>query len=261
MKRIGLICWNAALGEKRAAELRGAGYQIEYQAAFGPAELRAMRERAPQAVIIDLGRAPSQGRDVALALRQHKATRAAPLVFVEADDPLKTKRVRELLPDAFYTDWPGIAATLERALAQAPSKPVTPGVFAGYSGTPLPKKLGIRAGERVALLGAPQGFENTLGPLPEGVRIGRVARPRPGRILLFTSSRADLERRFPAASRALAEGGGLWIVWPKKASGMATDLSGTEVRAFGLAAGFVDYKICAMDETWSGLLFARRRER
>jgi hypothetical protein len=91
------------------------------------------------------------------------------------------------------------------------------------------------------------------------VRIGRAARGRPGRILLFTTSRADLERRFPAASRALAEGGGLWIVWPKKASGVATDLGETEVRAFGLAAGFVDYKVCALDTTWSGLLFARRR--
>jgi CheY-like chemotaxis protein len=261
MKRIRLICWNATLGEKRAVELRGAGYQVEYQAAFGPAELRAMREWAPQAVVVDLGRAPSQGRDVALALRQHKVTRAAPLVFVEADDPLKTQRVRELLPDAFYTAWPGIAATLERALAQAPSNPVTPGVFAGYSGTPLPKKLGIRAGEKVALLGAPAGFENTLGALPDGVRIGRAAGRRPERILLFTTSRTDLQRRFPAASRALAEGGGLWIVWPKKASGMATDLGEKEVRAFGLAAGFVDYKVCAVDETWSGLLFARRRER
>jgi hypothetical protein len=261
MKRIRLICWNAALGEERAAELRGAGYRVEYQAAFGPAELRRMGERAPQAVVIDLGRAPSQGRDVALALREKKATRVAPLVFVEADDPLKTQRVRELLPDAFYTDWPGIGATLERALAQAPSKPVTPGVFAGYSGTPLPRKLGIRAGERVALLGAPEGFENTLGALPEEVRIGRAARGRPERILLFTTSRADLKRRFPAVARALAEGGGLWIVWPKKASGMASDLGGNEVRAFGLAAGFVDYKICAVDATWSGLLFARRRER
>ena len=169
--------------------------------------------------------------------------------------------MRDLLPDAFYTAWPGIAATLERALAQAPSNPVTPGVFAGYSGTPLPKKLGIRAGEKVALLGAPAGFENTLGALPDGVRIGRAAGRRPERILLFTTSRTDLQRRFPAASRALAEGGGLWIVWPKKASAMASDLGEKEVRAFGLAAGFVDYKVCAVDETWSGLLFARRRER
>jgi alkylation response protein AidB-like acyl-CoA dehydrogenase len=125
--------------------------------------------------------------------------------------------------------------------------------------TPLPKKLGIRPGSTVSLLGAPADFESTLGTLPENVRFEKDARGRPNVILLFAKSRADLERRFPAASRALAEKGGLWIIWPKKASGVSTDLSEKDVRAFGLSASFVDYKICAVDQTWSGLLFARRR--
>ncbi|MCP4662787.1 MAG: DUF3052 domain-containing protein [bacterium] len=129
----------------------------------------------------------------------------------------------------------------------------------GYSGTPLPKKLGIRAGSVVALLGAPAGFERKLGELPEGVRLKKQARGHADVILLFARSRANLEARFPAAARALAEGGGLWIVWPKKASGVASDLTLPAVRAFGLGSGFVDYKICAVDETFSGLLFARRR--
>ncbi|MGC9970389.1 MAG: hypothetical protein ABSE56_07350 [Bryobacteraceae bacterium] len=258
MRRIRLIHWNAAEGEARAEELRRGGHEVDYQVALGPADLCAMRERPPEAVVIDLGRAPSQGRDVALALRQQKATRASPLVFVEGD-PEKTARVRELLPDAFYTPWRGVGRTLERAMRQPPSKPVTPGVLAGYSGTPLPKKLGIRAGALVALLGAVEGFEDTLGTLPEGVRIARTVRGRPQLILLFAESRADLERRFPAAARALADGGGLWIVWPKKASGVVSDLGENKVRGFGLAAGFVDYKVCAVDHTWSGLLFARRK--
>lgn len=213
MAHIRLIHWNAAEGDERAAELRRAGYEVDYQAAFGPLDLRAMRERPPEAFVIDLARTPSQGRDVALALRQQKATRAAPLVFVQGD-PEKTARVRQLLPDAFYTPRPGVGRTLERPLRQ----------------------------------------------LPEGVRIARTGRGRPQLILLFTKSRADLERRFPAAARALAGGGGLWIVWPKNASGVVTDLSEHAVRGFGLAAGFVDYKVCAVDQTWSGLLFARRRK-
>ena len=86
-----------------------------------------------------------------------------------------------------------------------------------------------------------------------------AGRGRPQLILLFTKSRADLARRFPAAARALAEGGGLWIVWPKKASGVVSDLGENAVREFGLAVGFVDYKVCAVDQTWSGLLFARRK--
>lgn len=258
MSRIRLFHWNAAEGERCAAELRRAGYEVDYQAAFGPADLRAMRERPPDAFVIDLVRTPSQGRDAALALRQQKATRAVPLVFVEGDAE-KTARVRELLPDAFYTPWPDIGRTLERAMRQPPAKPLTPGVFAGYSGTPLVKKLGIRAGTLVALLGAPERFEDKLAGLPEGARTTHTARGRPQLILLFTESRADLARRFPAAARALADKGGLWIVWPKKASGVVTDLGEAAVREFGLAAGFVDYKICAVDETWSGLLFARRR--
>lgn len=132
-------------------------------------------------------------------------------------------------------------------------------VMAGYSGTPLVKKLGVKAGKTVALLGAPDGFDATLGPLPGGVRVKRQARGPADLILLFAASRADMERRFPAAERSLAEGGGMWIAWPKKASGVATDLTGAVVRSFGLGHGMVDYKICAIDATWSGLLFARRK--
>ncbi|MBI2956317.1 MAG: DUF3052 family protein [Acidobacteria bacterium] len=129
----------------------------------------------------------------------------------------------------------------------------------GYSATPLPKKLGIRAGSVVALLGAPAGFERRLGTLPENIRLVSRLGSAADLILLFARSRAELERRFGSARRALAEGGGIWIAWPKQASGVSTDLTQNEVRAFGLRAGLVDYKVCAIDPTWSGLLFARRR--
>jgi hypothetical protein len=131
--------------------------------------------------------------------------------------------------------------------------------MAGYTGRPLPKKLGIRPGSTVALLGAPPDFEQKLAPLPENVRLQKQARGPASLILLFAKSRAGLDRRFPAALRALAEPAGLWIIWPKQASGVPTDLTQNTVRAFGLASGLVDYKICAIDDTWSGLLFTRRR--
>jgi len=89
--------------------------------------------------------------------------------------------------------------------------------------------------------------------------VRRHARGGPELALLFARSRADLERRFPAASRAVGEGGSLWIAWPKQASGVKTDLTQAVVRAHGLGEGWVDYKICAIDETWSGLCFARRK--
>ena len=126
---------------------------------------------------------------------------------------------------------------------------------AGYSGTPLPKKLGILAGRSVRLRGAPEGFEATLGELPDGVTLRRTGRAAADITLWFTRSGAELERGIANLAPAAA-GGGLWILWPKKASGVATDLSENVVRETGLAAGLVDFKVAAIDATWSGLRFS-----
>ncbi|HEX9943998.1 MAG TPA: DUF3052 domain-containing protein [Thermoanaerobaculia bacterium] len=131
--------------------------------------------------------------------------------------------------------------------------------MAGYSGTPLPKKLGIREGLRVALIGAPEGFESILDPLPAKVTLARRIGPPPlDVILFFTKRRADLEKRFPSLAAAVAPSGGLWIAWPKKSSGVPTDLTETVVREIGLASGLVDNKVCAVDDVWSGLRFVVR---
>ena len=258
-REIVLIHWNAVEGEARAAGLRAAGYGVAVLAPAGSHELRPLRERPPSAVVIDLTRLPSQGRAVALELRRTKAARAVPVVFA-GGEPEKVARIRALLPDAFYAEWSGIAEAVAEAVANPPAAPaaVKEGGMAGYSGTPLAKKLRIVPGARVALLNAPEDFASALAPLPEGVRFLRRAHSA-AIVMLFARSGAELRRRFPAASRAVADGGGLWLVWPKKASGVSTGLTEPAVRAFGLAAGWVDYKICAVDRTWSGLLFARRR--
>ncbi len=129
---------------------------------------------------------------------------------------------------------------------------------AGYSGTPLVRKLGIKPGAVLALLGAPEGFDATLGELPDGVSVRRRAAGRSDVIVAFFVRRAELERCLPALRRALEVDGGLWIAWPKRASGVATDLGDGPVRELGLAAGLVDNKVCAIDETWSGLRFVYR---
>ena len=139
---------------------------------------------------------------------------------------------------------------------------MAPQAPAGYSGTPLPKKLGIKPGSVVALLGAPEGFaKKTLGPLPERAVVRGDARSAFNVGLLFARSRADLVRLFPTAAKAMGQPGALWIAWPKKASGFETDLDGNAVREFGLTAGLVDYKVAAIDAVWSGLCFARRKGR
>jgi hypothetical protein len=129
---------------------------------------------------------------------------------------------------------------------------------AGYSGTPLARKLGIKTGAKLGLLGAPDGFEATLADLPAGVSIRRQARGPLDVIVAFHSSRAGLQRRLPALVGALEASGGLWVAWPKRSSPVATDLSENAVRELGLAAGLVDNKVCAIDQVWSGLRFVYR---
>jgi hypothetical protein len=130
--------------------------------------------------------------------------------------------------------------------------------MAGYSGTPLAKKLGIKEGARVGLIGAPKGFARTLGKLPPGVEVRTQARGRFDVIVVFVTRVAELERRFPSFVRALDPDGGLWVAWPKQASGVPTELHFENVQRVGLDEGLVDNKNCAIDDTWSGLRFCYR---
>ena len=130
--------------------------------------------------------------------------------------------------------------------------------MAGYSGTPLIKKLGIKEGFRVAFVDAPKDFEKDLGTLPSNVRqLTRPVKPM-DLVLLFRKSAAALERDFARIANLLAPTGMLWISWPKKASGVVTDLSDNNVRQIGLNAGLVDVKVCAVNDIWSGLKFVYR---
>jgi hypothetical protein len=130
--------------------------------------------------------------------------------------------------------------------------------MAGYSSRSLVDKLGIKDGWRIAILNAPAGYGRTLGKLP--ARLRRTPRPRGPLdfVQFFASERRELERRFPTLGRALAPAGMLWVSWPKRSSGVATDLTEDVVRTIGLAHGLVDVKVAAVDAVWSGLKFVRR---
>lgn len=132
----------------------------------------------------------------------------------------------------------------------------------GYSGTPLAEKLGLKVGTRVVALKAPRAYRGLLAPIPRGVSFTpRLARSA-AFVHWFVRTREELERSFPGVSSALADTGVLWISWPKKASGVATDVTEDVLREVGLPFGLVDVKVCAVDGTWSGLKFVRRlRER
>jgi len=130
--------------------------------------------------------------------------------------------------------------------------------MAGYSKRFLVDKLGIKEGYRVAIVGAPPHYATTLGTLPPGVKPGRRIHREKDFFHFFTVSRRELEQTFPALKSCLAQSGMLWISWPKGSSGVATDLNENVVREIGLRNGLVDVKVCAVDETWSGLKFVYR---
>ena len=253
--RIRLIHWNPREGGELVERLRREGFDVE----AGPvtlAALRALNREPPAALVVDLTRSPSRGRDVAVLLRRQKGTRAVPLIFLGGGRD-KVRPIRKLLPDARYGAWERAASVVGGALATRPARSqIVPAAMAGYSGTPLARKLGVKTGSLVRLVGAPAAFEEVLGEVPEGVRVVRRAVASPDLTLWFVRSARELAS---GLARAMPPAGaGLWILWPKRGSGLASDISEREVREAGLAAGLVDFKICAVDETWSGLRFAWR---
>lgn len=258
MKQVRFIHWNAEEVRERADWFDTSEYEVQYAVPSGPALFRELKESQPDAIAIDLSRLPSQGRDVGLTLRKTVSTRHIPLLYI-AGDAEKVEQIRRLLPDAVYSTWDRINQDLKAALAHPPDEPVVPdSVFAGYAGTPLQKKLGVREKSRILLLDAPRNFSKTLGSLPTGAQLLTDINEEMDIIICFTDSREKLNQRIKQLALR-AEYASLWLAWPKKTSQLSTDLSQPVIRQAGLSAGLVDYKICSIDKTWSGLLFTRRK--
>ncbi|MBP6874574.1 MAG: hypothetical protein KBD56_00735 [Candidatus Eisenbacteria bacterium] len=301
--RVHLVCWDEEACAARAARLRALGYSVETKRIESIRDIRALRDDPPAAVIIDLDRIPSRGRDVAIAIRRQKPTRQVPLIFVGGDAE-KVARVQALLPDAIFTSWRAIRASLRRALTGSLAQRALPSsAFAPYAGTALSKKLGLRPGVSLWLIDPPPAFSAALGPLPAGAVVQRFTltrllrrlptlrdRGRPGAkqsahpsgprarphrmagasssrkigdgcdlLLFFVRDAETLALHLPAIARCIDGTRGLWVAWRKKASGRKSEIAFQEVQAGGLAQGLVDYKIIAIDSTWSALRFTRKR--
>lgn len=256
IKRLRLIHWKPAEAADKIENIRSAGYDVLYEA-LNPAVFNEMRADPPDAVIIDLSRIPSQGRDLGLGIRIYKDTRHVPLVFVGGDQD-KVIGIKKHLPDAFYTTWDRILEVLGQAVAHPPKNPVVPASsMAGYEGAPLHKKLGIKPNALVYLIDAPEGFEHSIPDLPKGVSFKRGIPEHNDLVIWFVKSQRDLDKKIDLVKVSVGKGG-IWIAWPKKASGVTSDLSQTYVRKKGLSSGLVDYKVCSIDKTWSGLKFSNR---
>lgn len=249
--------WNSADADEKAALLCLPGFEVDESPFKGMETIKALRAAPPAAAVIDLSRQPSTGRDVGVLLRSHPATRLVPLLFIEGSGPI-FESLKQLLPDAAFTDWEHARDALTEAISNPPQSVIVPkSVFEPYKDVPLAKKLGIQPGARVSLLNAPQGIERTLGELPEGVILTRAAEFPSALTLAFFQTEAELAARIdglvPHATK-----GGLWVLNPKKKAGRAAALTQNDVRRIGLSAGLVDYKVCSFDDTWTGLRFTQK---
>jgi len=258
MAHVQLISSDGEKVGRLLAELRQAGHRAAGGKLDEPLR-RALLDSPPQAIVIDLDRAPATGRDLGLFFRVQAPTRRCLLVYLDGK-PADVQAVQTLLPDACFTPSDELTAALEASLRNPPANPVVPeSVFAGYRGRPLSAKLGLKAGMSVALLDAPKGFERVLEPLPDGLVFSRAMRGTPDVSLWFATGREEFEAGL-AERLQFAGDGKLWIAWPKRSSGIASDLTQAVVRQAGLDAGWVDFKICSVDDTWSALCFTRRKE-
>jgi hypothetical protein len=256
MPTVILIHWNIPEIEEKVSKLRAAGHRVHAEVPKDFTFFRTLKANPPDAFVIDLSRLPMQGRDIGMGIRRNRVTRYLPLVFVGGNEE-KIERIKKSLPDAVYTTWGQIRNSLRAAIAHPRENPIVPSsTLAGYSGTPLTKKLGIKAHTHASLVNAPDGFEKLLGELPEAARIERKLGHQSDVTIWFVTSRRELESLL---TRVATETEKLWIVWSKKAADLKTDLSERSVRKVCLSAGLVDYKICAIDKTWSGLLFTWRK--
>jgi hypothetical protein len=256
-RRVGLVVWSATHAPDRARLLETSGQPVSVVIPAGPQFLRELGADPPGAVVLDLDRRPSAGRDLALALRTRVATRQIPLVFLGGTAE-HVAAIRSLLPDATFAPWQLAATAVATAMERPPQHPVVPSsLFVPFAGTPLPKKLGIRHGSIVQLLGAPPAARARLTPMPRGARWSTPSGPAPTLLLWFVRGRDQLARQGAVILQGHS-GIPVWILWRKRSPKVRDGPSQTLVRSFGLTRGWVDYKICSFNAEWSGLLFRRR---
>ena len=255
--RIHLVSWDKAGVDTRISNLKAEGLDVIFGVPHDRNFFPSVEEEAPAAIVIDLGRSPSQGRDIAINFRSRKSTRTIPLVFIGGGDAVAA--IRKLLPDAAFTTWETAGKNIQEACAHPPLNPTAPdSIFAAYSEVPLAKKLGIKNGLSILAIHPPSELEVLLGNLPEGLYLGKDIPGTFDVLLWFIRSRAELEKEIvPLASRADFKS--LWMIWPKKTSKLASDLTQQIIRETGLSHGLVDYKICSLNDTWTGLCFAKRK--
>jgi DNA-binding NarL/FixJ family response regulator len=261
-KTLRLVCWKQADAEHHATELRRAGYRLVADPLANPGgAVRYFRELNPDAVVIDLDRLPSHGRELGMSLRASKSTCHLPLIFAGGITE-KIEPIRTAIPGAIFTEWNNIAAAITRAMAQSPATRLPSRELPKPTGAgALERRLNIKPQTHFAVV-ASDGDASWLKELLTSVPVGAIAQrgidSSTTLALFVVSMRPGLATAFRLAQKRLPSQASFWIIHPKQTSPLAADFNQDDVRKAGLAQGFVDYKVCAVDKDWSALKFARR---
>lgn len=260
MPRIRLIHWRKSEATSHVEALTLAGHKVEHDEQFRPGLMKQWRESPPDAFVIDLSRLPSHGREIAVALRQSRATRSIPIVFC-AGEPEKVAALRALLPDAAYCDLPKLPSTLRKALASPLNTPVRPtAMMDRYKSRTAAEKLGVKEGGSVAIINAPRDVERVLGTLPRDAKLLETETPvSEAQVHLCFIHRPDELDSLLSLFRSTARHSKLWMVWRKGGKAAAGDVTEALVRNHALDLGLVDYKVCSVSDVWTAMLFALKR--
>ena len=257
MPRVRLFHWRADEAQPLIASLRAGGYTVDYPSDKADGSFRKLREGPlPAAVVIDLTRLPSHGRHVAAEMRATKSLRHIPIVFVDGD-PEKVERVRKDLPDAVYTSRARLLAALKRVKPLA--DPVAAPRMMDRTDRTTAEKLGIKASARVALIDPPADYMRVLGKLPKDASLEEEPEETLALTLWFVRD-PDAYANGLASVRKRAVTSRLWIIYPKQQAGRSpSGLTQGFIREAALSVGLVDYKVCSVNEVWTGLLFTRKK--
>ena len=273
MRTVKLLSWHEDFASKAKA-LTGKGSIVD----ASPLErtsraVSVMAHMNPAAIVLDMDRLPSNCRAVALMLRSSRSARHIPILCAgvlppDGDEglPAKYSRLKSELPDIPYAAWPNAAKVLASLLDRPATKPPVVPPLREYT-TSLAQKLGIVSASAkakdqprsVAIVAAPDGFIDSLGELPQTLNVVPKIGQRISLAICFIRSLGELAATLEILTYKLPEGASAWIAYPKRGRGRAGEFNENHIRNIGLAAGFVDYKICSIDDAWSGIKFARRK--
>jgi len=251
MRRVRLIHWKAKEAASLIKELKAAGHSVDYSEDLGT-YWRGRRD-LPDVFVIDLTRLPTHGREVAVALRGYKPSRHVPIIFVDGD-VAKVDGVKRIIPDAIYTSREKLPKAIDRA--KPPSAPLVPSqMMDRYAGRTAAQKLGIGKEMAVAVVDPPVDYPKVVGALPEGAWFDEDGGAGCKVTLWFLHNYGAFEASLPGM-RQVAQRSRLWILWRK---GKLDGIDGNMVREGANQVGLVDYKVCSVNENWTGLVFALKK--